>query len=441
MTLAQNIIWEIRANGAITNGGGFLIGASGTDFSQQDSPQYALTGVTTAGADAILLDSAAASDMVGNVGQLVSGTNAITGWYEIKSVVVGVSITVDRTCTSGALSSGVFNIGGAMFWLDAWFEAWNQGNRAFVKQDGTHTLITSLNVAKNGQDTKPMRIEGYKTTRGDADANPANRPVIDVSNQTFGFNDYWQFYNLNLTGTTDQYCKIDLEGLYQHCKFNNTSGTSGRYSSNFGNRGSIINCEFQSVNGQGIRLNGTGTRVLDCYFHDCGAVTGTNSGMHGTGDDGIFVNLIFDTCGRGMFIGSPENTIIKSVTVYNCITGIGMSNPRSLRMDSIILDSCTTGLSRSSVVDVNNPNTMSNINFSNNGTDKVNIGFITNETSLDPQFVDAPGGDFETGSNMEVTYAWPGGLTSTTVKLGAVQNAGGGGGGLARSIFDGSVIR
>ena len=102
MAIATTIVWELRTTGVDTNGGGYKPGATGTDFSQQDAAQYALTGVTTAAADAILLTANAAADMVGNICQIRSGTNFTTGFYEILSVVVGVSITLDRTCTSAA---------------------------------------------------------------------------------------------------------------------------------------------------------------------------------------------------------------------------------------------------------------------------------------------------------------------------------------------------
>jgi len=100
-TLSGLIVWEIRSNGNDNNGGGFKTGASGTDYSQQTSPQYALTSVTTAGAGATFLLASASADMVGNIAHVVSGTNFTAGFYEITSVSVGVSVTCDANICTG----------------------------------------------------------------------------------------------------------------------------------------------------------------------------------------------------------------------------------------------------------------------------------------------------------------------------------------------------
>jgi len=48
VALSAAQILEVRSTGSDANGGGFKAGASGTDYSQQDAAQYALTGLTTA---------------------------------------------------------------------------------------------------------------------------------------------------------------------------------------------------------------------------------------------------------------------------------------------------------------------------------------------------------------------------------------------------------
>src|SRR5271155_31095 len=119
MAFPTGVVWEVRtATGSDNNGGGWVPGASGTDYSQQTSPQYALTGVASAGSGNTVLSSSAAAAMVGNIAQCVSGTNYNTGFFEVVSVSVGVSITFsinaagNSICT-GVGASGVINIGGA----------------------------------------------------------------------------------------------------------------------------------------------------------------------------------------------------------------------------------------------------------------------------------------------------------------------------------------
>jgi len=163
MAISANTVWEIRTTGTANNvnGGGFVTGASGTDFSQQDAAQYNLTSVTTAAADAILLHASAAADMVGNIAHIISGTNFTAGWYEIISVVAGVSITLDRTCTSAAGALGVVNIGGAMSLAstldDDLFESVVAGNVVHVK-NGKSTNIKTANDTNKSDIATLLRV-------------------------------------------------------------------------------------------------------------------------------------------------------------------------------------------------------------------------------------------------------------------------------------------
>lgn len=177
MALADRTVWEVRpTNGADTNGGGFVPGLAspGTDYSQQNAAQYALTGVTSAGAGAVMLTASAAADMKDNIVNVISGTNFTAGSYQILSVVVGVSITVDRNCTTGAGSIGVVNIGGAKQTIGAMHTiqtATNQnaaGQTVWVKAEATITVGAGITYAPSGGiSTYISQLNGYTTTRGD----------------------------------------------------------------------------------------------------------------------------------------------------------------------------------------------------------------------------------------------------------------------------------
>lgn len=424
MTLDASIVWEIRSNGATTNGGGFKTGASGTDYSIFDSAEVAATDINTASNTTIVRSGGTpfVAAHVGNIIQITAGTGFTTGWFEITAESSG-TLTLDRAIGTHPITGGTGNLGGAMFWLDSWMEAWTAGNRAWVKQDGTHTLTAVINVAKDGTATAPMRIDGYKTTRGDADSVSANRPVIDNGSNNFTFDNYWRIYNLNNTGTSSFAVGVDLRGLLQHCKAVNTSGTVNRAALRLGSSGFARNCEGESTAGYALTFSSGNNHASYCTLHDSvsGVQLSTNT------NDSSLSYIIVDTCTTGIDADSAfEHCDMHHITSYNCTKGIAITNLNGFSLDSAVIDNCTTGLHRSSGAPANNPDFLNNINFSNNTADKANIGTITNETTLAPGFVDAAGGDFETGSNMEVTYAWPGGLTSTTVKLGAVQNTGGG---------------
>lgn len=189
MAVSANTVWELRTTGAITNGGGFVTGASGTDYSQQDSAQYALTGVTSSGAGNTVLTASAAAAMVGNIAYAVSGTNLRVGFYEVTSVVVGVSITFSTnsagtSIASGAMASGVINIGGAQLSPGLVAATLAATNKVWMKA-GSYTIDSgSVNTA-TGWVQIPSGItnvtwRGYNASRGD---NPGigSRPLLQAS--------------------------------------------------------------------------------------------------------------------------------------------------------------------------------------------------------------------------------------------------------------------
>jgi hypothetical protein len=186
MALSSAIVWEVRTTGADTNGGGYKTGASGTDFSQQAAAQYALTGLTTAAADAIILSASAATDMVGNVIKITSGTNFIVGFYEIISVVAGVSMTVDRNCTNAAGVGGVGNVGGAFASPGLLYNCIVSGNIMYWKYNASvYTASSTTPGASNSIISIPPSLSdfaliGYDTTRTLSNTD-ANRPTLKAS--------------------------------------------------------------------------------------------------------------------------------------------------------------------------------------------------------------------------------------------------------------------
>lgn len=416
MALSADVQWEIRANGNTDNGGGFVTGASGVDYSQQDAAQYALTAVTTAAANAILLHASAATDMVGNIARVVSGTNFIAGYYEIISVSAGVSITLDRNCTTAAGASGVVNVGGAGILEDKIIEAAVAGHRYWIKKDGTHTLTASINTALDGTNGAEIRIEGYNSARGDGYLS-TNRPVIAQGSNIFIVDNFWHFANLDMTGTGNSVLDPDQSTVIVNCKIDNTSLSINRQAVDVsGGNAILVNCELLSAAGSGIEAT-TNTIIIGCYIHDCDV-----AGILATSAAPItVVNTVIDTCDIGMSFGTNVSGIsLQNVTVYNCTKGIesdATSGTRVYYGINLIIDNCTTGMDWAFS---DTKAYWDRINFSNNGTDKVNINNVHNETALDPQFVDAANGDFTPGANMDIGLPFPGGLNSTASPLGAL---------------------
>lgn len=296
MAITSAAVWEIRttATAGNVNGGFFKTGASGVDYSQQNAAQYALSGLTSAGAGAVILTASAATDMVGNGIHIISGTNFTAGWYEITAVSAGVSITVDRNCTSGVGATGVANVGGAMSLAnsddDAVFENAVIGNKFYIKQ-GTYALGGTVNISVNGNATSGILVEGYAVTRGDRPTG-STRPLINTAAANFAAGGIsWIWRSIQFTGTAS--IMLNLGGASQaiDCKFTNTSATADRTAVELTTDASLIRCEVVCY--RGLAVNGNGNASLfGCYIHDSKKgmeLLGTTIGFHA-------INCIFENC-------------------------------------------------------------------------------------------------------------------------------------------------
>lgn len=272
MAVYQTCQWEVRTTGGSTNGGGYVPGGGGVDYSQQPTAQYTLTGLTANAADTVINTASAASDMVGNIICIHAGTNFILGFYEIISVSVGVSITVDRACTgASAGSSGQGKIGGAFKTGtnldDEFFEAITGGNIVWF-QSGTHTLGEAVSVASSGStSTLPSEIIGYNATRGD---NPlgSDRPVMDTTTYGLTFGAYQNLSHLSFKTTVIGGITVGAGSRVRFCKFVNNSPTVGRAALTSATDGIIYACEAVSIAGTAFNMNGHTSKIIGCYAHD-----------------------------------------------------------------------------------------------------------------------------------------------------------------------------
>lgn len=353
MTISALTVWEARstATGSMVNGGGFVTGASGVDYSQQNAAQYALTGVTTAAADAILLSASAATDMVGNICRIVSGTNFTTGWYEIISVVAGVSITVDRNATSAAGAAGVVNIGGALSLNstldDDFFEQMEPGNTLWVKS-GSYSLGENVSIAKAGTATSIIKVLGYDATRGDAPTG-SNRPLINGgSANAFLTNSFWVLENLSFVGGPAILVGLGASSRAKNCKAVNNSTTATRSAfSSTGAGTAYFGCEAVSIRGNAVTTGNTNAIYTGCYFHD--SVTCGN--INQSGSQSQFVSCIFarpsSTCVTTS-VNAVQKGSIQFCTLYGSQaqvgTGISIGSPNMLIFTNSIVYGLTTGV-------------------------------------------------------------------------------------------------
>src|SRR5580658_6132523 len=288
--------WDVQPGiGSDNNGGAFVNGASGTDYSKQASAQYALTGIASPGAGNTVLYSGASADMVGNIAHVISGTNFTVGFFPIASVSVGVSITFDTNnagasiCTgTGAL--GVINIGGTLNTVAQAAAGAIAGNLVYFK--GTYTVTSILTFGTpilNNDFLTPFTIAGYTTTHGDGGkatwttaTNSIN--LIDVSASS-----NVQFLNITFTNTAGTvgsgstgnaiipFTANAAQLLVSNCSF---SGFNNAINGDWQNtKFGIINLQLDNVEiknsaSHGVQITSSMT-ASGCWFHN-----NTGDGVH-----------------------------------------------------------------------------------------------------------------------------------------------------------------
>lgn len=291
------MVWEVRSGGASTNGGGFKTGATGTDYSLQNGVQYTFTTATTAAANAIFLDAQAAADMVGNILNITGGTNFITGRYEVISVSVGVSMTLDRNCTSAAGASGAAVLGGALDSVKTVSPVIVAGNICYSKYfTETFTTTWSPNPMA-GTGFLPIRFVSYDTTRSYDNAD-ANRSTITTATNstalvTGNATNYVYFSNFIFTNTAATRAKAfdnataqSFNGIFFNCMFDGFAGvcatTSATASTQIGY--SFYFCELKNGTAASPAIEwfpAGGAVYYGCYFHNnaAGAIKTNNTAI------------------------------------------------------------------------------------------------------------------------------------------------------------------
>jgi len=386
--LNANTVFEIRTTGGNDHGGGFVTGASGTDYSQQADPQYDITNGDATGVGAVMTTATAAANMVGNIGYLVGGTHCTVGWYEILSVVAGVSITLDRNFISDVGHTDVhFHIGGA-FLLggaldDEFTEALVAGNTVYVKT-GTYTAAEAVAQAVDGTALAPITWIGYTAARNDATVG-TNRPLFDFTSYNLTFGDYTIAKNIRFTPALTNGICGGFYGTFINCKFTNSSGTAGRFAF-YSLTSKLISCEFVSTNGIGIYAEGPDA-IVNCYVHD--SVTGIQS----TSSSVKIIGNVIDTCTTGISYtaAAPVSHVVMQNTVYNCPTGISGGVCASSSFINNIITACTTGASWTTEQKIN----FWDYNCWNNGAGDVsNVTKGPHDITVDPLLTDPANGDF-----------------------------------------------
>jgi hypothetical protein len=478
MALANATVWEVRPSaGSDTNGGGFVPGSSGTDWSQQNAAQYALTNGVTNGTTTIATVSATA-DMVGNIAYVTGGTGSVVAaWYQIISASVGVSITVDRSTGLTAGTGVTINIGGAFNTISAAFGPAIACNTVWIKNTGTYTatstITSSLQSGGSSMNGGPFVVAGYGTTRGDTGQVTWTTSTNSVNLFTFsysaGYGTGWVFANIKFTNTAG----TPGGGLFignnagrvvnlnvVNCYF--SGFTSGIDAGNFGNTNDfsnifVENTEITACTGYGFQ--NTAGVLVNCFIH---ANAGGGVYFWGSSDPVMSFVLvrctIYDNTGIGINsvgTGQPgyQLVVINCNVVSNTSDGILFDNTASsgsgilFVANTIIVSNGGYGIhSALTLAGTNNLATFIEFtnafynNASGNSSNVTNILTAGNVILTGSPFNSPSTGDFSLngtsgagaackGAGFQGTLAGAvGGATSAAIDIGAVQSAGGGGG-------------
>lgn len=447
MGISAASIAEVRDTGSTTNGGyydGTISGAE-SDLTQSDSG-VAFTFTSTGAGNVITVTSGNASSLkIGNTCCITGGTNVNQGFFQITGRS-GNDLTMSTnkagtSVASGAAVSGTGNCGGAFKFGattanrddDAFFEAVSNsgGSKIYIKK-GSYTTGVSVSISATGNAAIQHNIEGYNATRGDVPSIVSgNQPSINAGTGSFFFGSNWNFLCLTGTGTGTTNFGVGTNGTIDRCKISNTSGSSNRpaITTSTGSAVTIKNCEAISTNGYAINMGNGIVFIRNCYIHDS-AVGIRQSGA--TANYCFIEDCIIDTmsvCGIDYSSGAMtgvlrifRNTIYIASTPTGSSKGIDIaSSSNNIEIENNIITGAVTGINAGSTP----PNYYSDYNnIYNCTTARTNWTDGSNSLSVDPAFVDAPNGNFATGTNVQrVGFgSFPGGLSSSVNDIGAVRS-------------------
>ena len=398
MALASATVWEVRTAGNDTNGGGFVTGASGSDWSQQDAARtgadvtdISVTDAVAAGTTTIT--SATANfdtTIVGNIVYFEGGTGAIAAvWRQVTARASSTSITIDAAIAS---STGMtMNIGGALASPGMAGASAVSGNTIYIKA-GTYTITSASTNISGGcfAATTSKIIEGYQTTRGDL----GTKPLLQASGIS-------TFTLVSCTGAASSVKNIRADGagltsskaftireMCFNCVAENC--TNGAFTENI--RSTWNRCVATGCSTVAPFLTGM---FIDCIAHD-----NTVTGFSMTSND-IVLRCISDSnsgaSSDGFSLSLDGGVISNCVAYNNGRDGIRISD------DGITVENCIaegnagTGILLNGAID--NALLIHNATY-NNTTAGINVGTGKGVLNLNPVagsasfFTDAAGADF-----------------------------------------------
>lgn len=447
MAVSASTVWEVRTAGNDTNGGGFVTGASGTDYSQQDAKNTGANDVSTtdavaAGTTTITsLTANFGTTIVGNILYFAGGTGSIAGvWRQCTARASATSITIDAAI---AASTGMtMNIGGALLTPQTAIDRMTVADMTTYIKAGTYNLTTALTTPSVSPTNYDSRIIGYNATRGDTPTG-SGRPTLAtnehsinaITNAQQGFN--IQNLILDGSGTTKGLVGYAVSANYNvmyNCKI--TGFTNQGVNQSAGTIARVSACEVTAC-GSGINMLGGGDVIEDSFIHD-------NAGVGVTITNQTIVRRCVITNNTGASSDGVLAATSSGFTVVNCtIHGNGRDGIRDVSTvyatigtkvaDNIITSNAGYGINFSTAPAHLFPNINYNA-FRSNTSGAVNgISAGTNDVTLtaDP-YTTVGSNDFSLNTTAGGGAAcraagfpgvFPGATATGNLDMGAVQHA------------------
>jgi hypothetical protein len=284
MAISANTAWEIRPlTGNDLNGGGFVAGASGTDWSQQANPQYSVADGVTAGTTTITSASANfGTDVVGNIMYVQGGTGAIVaGWYQITARTNATTITVDRNTGLSTGTGVALRIGGSLQTINAVTSIYTASNKMFVKAEAPITITAAQTFATGVAPSAAApysRLISYTSSRTDG-----GQTLITLSTNT-------GIKGLRATGNG-----ISFENFNVNCS---SLGTSTGVALD-GNTNRVKNCKVSNATTAGISSGVGNSIIFGCEVTGCTS-TATAGISTTVANDVISFNNVHDNACPGI---------------------------------------------------------------------------------------------------------------------------------------------
>lgn len=432
MAIAGSAIWEVRTTGSATNGGAYVSGGGGTDWSQQNTPQYAVTDAVANGTTTITSATASfGTDVVGNAVYLQGGTGSLAAsWYQVTSRTSATAIVLDRTVATG---TGItLNLGGALNNPGS-VKATGQnasGQIIYIKS-GTYSVSTATNNVDGGtiNDTNQCLYVGYDTNRNIL--NTDTKPIIQYNASTITYTSTRSiFVNLTFDGNAQTAAKLcaGTPDAFYRCKIQAMNTLAGNASYTFCEFttcsaafvGRFFGCEFYANTATVAGNSSTTSSFTSCISR---SNTGASTDGFDISSQGCFsTNCVSYANGRHGFQFNPAS---RASTAINCHAenngGFGYNTQSG---NAHLLINCSAYNNTSGAVGTK-------------GTAFYEQGFIT--VTAGSVFANAAGGDFSLnnttnqGALLRATgfpSAFPASTgTANYLDIGAAQHQDTGGGG------------